>query len=206
MADAPKIDPRTAPDVAGQVRYFLEKYTGRKFEQADGASAALVNVFARYAELLIERLNKVPEKNFLAFLDLLGASPTPPQPARAPLTFTLSEGSTVDAVVPKGTQVAAAPAEGESEPATFETESELVVMAAQLTSIFVRDPENDRSADRSSQWIDVARRSGGGTPPGQPPRRRRSAPHRRAATMRSFITRSSLRPRVGSETRHAPSC
>ncbi|HEX8845929.1 MAG TPA: putative baseplate assembly protein [Pyrinomonadaceae bacterium] len=149
MREAPKIDRRTAPDIARQVRELLHAYTGTRFDSEKGSSAALIDIFARYSELIIERLNRVPEKNFLAFLDLLGASLVPPQPARAPLTFTLSEGSTVDAVVPAGTQVAAAPAEGETTPVVFETESELIVTAARLSSIFVRDPEFDRSADWS---------------------------------------------------------
>ncbi|NEO95831.1 MAG: hypothetical protein F6K56_39015, partial [Moorea sp. SIO3G5] len=56
----------------------------------------------------------------------------------------------VDAVVPKGTQVAAPPAEGEQDPVIFETERELVVTAAKLDSIFVRDPQQDLYSDRSS--------------------------------------------------------
>ncbi|MGK7892408.1 MAG: putative baseplate assembly protein, partial [Xenococcus sp. (in: cyanobacteria)] len=111
--------------------------------------AALVHIFARFAEIIIERLNQVPDKNFLAFLDLLGASRLPPQPARVPLTFSLAAGTTVDAVVPKRTQVAAPPAEGEKDPVIFETERELVVSAAQLESIFVRDPQQDMYSDCS---------------------------------------------------------
>lgn len=154
MSETPRIDPRTAPEIAGQLQYFLEKYTGGKqFDLKKGAGAALINIFARYAELIIERLNKAPEKNFLAFLDLLGVSPRPPQPARVPLTFTLAEGSAVDTIVPAGTQVAAATAEGEPEPVIFETESELVVTAARLSSIFIRDPENDGSTDWSISSI-----------------------------------------------------
>jgi hypothetical protein len=49
----------------------------------------------------------VPEKNFLAFLNLIGTELLPPQPARAPLTFRLAENSPVDALVPAGTQAAA---------------------------------------------------------------------------------------------------
>jgi len=146
---APKIDPRTAADVAARVRRLLQKDAG--FDAAKdttGLSAALINIFARYAEIIIERLNRAPQKNFLAFLDLLGAALSPPQPARAPLTFSLAAGSAVDGVVPAGTQVAAPPAEGETEPVIFETERELVVTAAQLDALFVREPEADRYADR----------------------------------------------------------
>ncbi|NEQ11309.1 MAG: hypothetical protein F6K37_37080, partial [Moorea sp. SIO4E2] len=146
---APKIDSRTAETIAAQVQQLLEQYTGET-KDLEGTSGAIVNIFARFGEIIIERLNQVPNKNFLAFLDLLGASRLPPQPARVPLTFSLAGGTTVDAVVPKGTQVAAPPAEREQDPVIFETERELVVTAAKLESIFVRDPQQDLYSDRSS--------------------------------------------------------
>ena len=65
------------------------------------------------------------------------------------MTFSLAAGSAADGLVPAGTQVAAAQAEGEKSPVIFETERELVVTAAQLTSIFVRNPEQDMYADLS---------------------------------------------------------
>ena len=117
--------------------------------RATGVSGALIGIFARFAEVIIQRLNQAPQKNFLAFLDLLGAALLPPQPARVPLTFSLAAGSAVDGLVPAGTQVAAPPAEGEKEPVIFETERELTVTAAQLTALFVRDPEQDTYADNS---------------------------------------------------------
>ncbi len=146
---APKIDSRTAETIAAQVQQLLEQYTGET-KDLEGTSGAIVNIFARFAEIIIERLNQVPNKNFLAFLDLLGASRLPPQPARVPLTFSLAAGTIIDAVVPKGTQVAAPPAEGEQDPVIFETERELVVTAAKLDSIFVRNTEQDLYSNHSS--------------------------------------------------------
>ena len=63
------------------------------------------------------------------------------------MTFSLAAGSPGDAVVPAGTQVAAPPGEGEKDAVLFETQQELTVTAAQLDSIFVRDPERDMDAD-----------------------------------------------------------
>lgn len=120
-----------------------------KVRVGSDAGAALLSIFARYSSLIIERLNRAPEKNFLAFLDLLGASLLPPEPARVPVTFSLTAGST-EAVVPPSTQVAAPPAEGEKDPVIYETERELIVTAAQLTSLFGRDPATDQYADRSA--------------------------------------------------------
>ena len=157
---APNIDQRTASDIAGQVQHLIRIYVPEqpKFDPATGMSGALVGVFARFAEIIVQRLNQVPQKNFLAFLDLLGAALLPPQPARVPLTFSLAAGSTVDGLVPVGTQVAAPPAEGEQEPVIFETERELTVTAAQLAALFVRDPEQDTYADHSAL---IASPSGG---------------------------------------------
>lgn len=150
---APKIDNRSAANIVQQLQTLLQVYApeiNNSERQNQGISTALINIFARFSEIIIQRLNQVPDKNFLAFLNLLGASRLPPQPARVPLTFYLTTGSVVDAVVPAGTQVAAPPTEGEKEPIIFETERELVVTAAQLQSIFVRDPEQDQYADYST--------------------------------------------------------
>lgn len=157
---APKIDNRSAADISKQLQDLLQIYapdwsefevdpvTGER--QPKGISAALISVCARFSEIIIQRLNQVPDKNFLAFLNLLGASRLPPQPARVPLTFSLATGSTVDAVVPAGTQVAAPPTEGEKEPIIFETDRELIVTAAQLQSVFVREANEDKFSNYSS--------------------------------------------------------
>jgi hypothetical protein len=167
-AAAPKIDARTAADVSQRLAGtpgkpgLLEQYTARfpfeSWHEYDpitfaplGRSAALIGSFARFSEIVIERLNRVPEKNFLAFLDLIGAARRPPQPARVPLTFVLSAGSSVDAQVPAGTQVAAPPPPGEKDPVVFETERPLVVTAAQLSSLVTLDPTQDAYGDWSER-------------------------------------------------------
>jgi Baseplate J-like protein len=147
---APPLDRRTASDIVQQVKHLLNVYLPDRFsaDRPFGQThEALVQVFARYGELIIQRLNQTPEKNFLAFLNLLGASQLPPQPARVPLTFHLSTGSEVDAVVPVGTQVAALPEKGESDSVIFETERELIVTATQLKSLYSYDPAQDRYTD-----------------------------------------------------------
>lgn len=157
MLPAPLIDTRTSDDVVRQLLKLLRSYSGDKsqtqqgmFSLEPGASRALVEIFGRFAELIIERLNQVPNKNLLAFLDLIGASLLPPQPARVPLTFSLANGSIVDGVVPARTQVAAVNAEGETAPVVFETDAELVVTAAQLVSLSMRRPDRGSYADNST--------------------------------------------------------
>ncbi|MDX2240713.1 MAG: putative baseplate assembly protein [Leptolyngbyaceae cyanobacterium bins.302] len=152
ITPAPKIDQRTATTIAQQLQQLLADYLPDQFGTSDvmahpGVHAALVAAFSHHAGRIIERLNQVPDKNLLAFLNLLGASQLPPQPARVPLTFFLSEGSTVDTLVPAGTTIAAT---GDGNVVTFETEKDFVVTATRLVSVAARDPGRDRYSNYSA--------------------------------------------------------
>ncbi|BAY84773.1 hypothetical protein NIES267_42700 [Calothrix parasitica NIES-267] len=141
----PKIDQRTYEKIVEQTEKLAQQFTHWKpgIEKTD-AGGALIRIFARMVKLIGNRLNQVPEKNFLAFLDLIGGQLKPPQAAKVPLTFYLAEGSPVDGLVPARTQVSAPPAEGSDEEIVFETDRELVVTTAQLQAVFVIEPGEDK--------------------------------------------------------------
>jgi|SRR5579862_8457977 len=147
MIEVPKFDDRTAADIAATVPVLLRQRRLAKDSANGRFDAALIQVFARFSELVIERLNKAPEKNFLAFLDLLGVSPLAMEAAHVPLTFSLAPGATHHAVVPAGTQVAAPAGKQSPKPVIFETESELIVTAAQLDSLLTKDGMLDQYRD-----------------------------------------------------------
>ncbi|HMH05315.1 MAG TPA: hypothetical protein VK579_01415, partial [Terriglobales bacterium] len=145
---APNVDDRNALDIAEVVRRLLARHMAVvQLRPEHGPALALVNVFARFGEIIIDRINRAPDKNFLAFLDLLGISPVPQQAARAPVTFYLTAGRIDETVVPKLTQVAAEPGKGEQTPVVFETERELVVVSTRMESIFSKYGECDQYVD-----------------------------------------------------------
>jgi hypothetical protein len=155
---APGIDKRSYADIVAQTQQLAGQFSGwqpRPDGQPD-AGQALIRIFGRFAEIVIERLNRAPDKNYLAFLNLIGASPLPPRAARVPLTFHLATGSPVDAVVPAGALAAAPPLAGEQDDVVFETERPLVVTRAQLQAAYVSDTENDSYSDRSAQATGAA--------------------------------------------------
>jgi predicted phage baseplate assembly protein len=145
----PPVDPRAYGDFVRETEALLRRYT-EWAPAADDPAGALVRVFARMAERVADRLNRVPDRSFLAFLDLIGVDPRPPQPARVPLTFSLAAGARTDAVVPARAAVAGQPLEGEKEPVVFETERELVVTRTTLEAVVVHDPARDRWSDRTA--------------------------------------------------------
>src|SRR2546423_5269081 len=161
-SSAPRIDSRASETVVRQVLELLQVYTAEwpEFRPERGASRALVEIFGRFAELIIERLNQVPEKNLLAFLDMVGASQLPPQAARAPLTFSLVQGSIVDGLVPAGAQVVALPAAGGTTPAIFSTEAQVVVTAAKILAPFLRAAQRRQFVGHQSRLNHLS--AGGG--------------------------------------------
>ncbi|MGH3929520.1 MAG: hypothetical protein ACRDTF_06035, partial [Pseudonocardiaceae bacterium] len=151
-AQPPPIDPRDRHTLIEQTTKLAQHYSDWQPDPGrPDAGQALIAVFARFAELVVQRINRAPERNYLAFLNLIGTQPLPPLPAHVPLTFSLAERSQADAVVPAGTQVAAAPLVGEDDEVVFETETPLVVTRAQLQAVFVGDAENDSYRDRTAQ-------------------------------------------------------
>ena len=115
---------------------------------AADAGSALAAIFAHYLEILLARLNRVPEKQLIAFLDLMGVGLLQPAAARVPLVFSLAPDAGDFGVVDEGTQ--AATAQTETDPAVvFETERRLIIVAARLAEAVTIDPERDRYSDRS---------------------------------------------------------
>jgi hypothetical protein len=152
MIEPPQIDSRDSRDLARQLHELLPRYAPEWSRNAEEwqLADAMVQVMARYGEILIERMNRAPEKNFLAFLQTLGVSNLRPRPARVPLTFYLAQGSIGSAIVPRGTQVAAQLLPGEKDPVVFETDEELEVVSSRLTSLFAKDGACDLYSDLSS--------------------------------------------------------
>jgi hypothetical protein len=147
---SPAVDKRSYDDVVSTTATLVKAYTGEYPSTLGAISAvpdigsALIHIFARMAKHVLDRLNRVPDRSFLAFLNLIGVSPSAARSARVPLTFALAKGSQTEAFVPSGTRVADA-ATGK---VVFETLSDLNVSVAKLTSVMVHEPEEDRYSDK----------------------------------------------------------
>ena len=134
---APRLEERTAEEIADLVRSLLER---SKWSRPDPPAEALIRIFGRYWEIAVDRLNRAPDKHFLAFLDLLGVTPIAARPARVPLTFVPAESSPAVVYVPIRTQVAADAADAMEPKVVFETERPLELTTATLDQAFVLDP------------------------------------------------------------------
>lgn len=99
----------------------------------------LIEAFAFMVDELHYRLNRVPDRLYITFLDLLGVTLHPPAPARAELLFRLSAPRPEPVVVPAGAEAGTRRSDGD-EPVVFATDEELVIPPRSLTHIGRGEP------------------------------------------------------------------
>lgn len=92
----------------------------------------LIETFAFMVDQLIYRLNRVPERNFVKFLELIGVRLFPATAARVPLTFWLSAPQETTITVPEGA-VAASERTETDDAIAFSTLSSLPIVACSFT-------------------------------------------------------------------------
>ena len=135
MIPAPKLDDRTYADIVAEAMRLIPRYCPEwTNHNPSDPGITILELTAWMTELILYRLNRVPEKNYLAFLNMIGIRLRSPQPARALITFELVEGAEKQ-VIKEGTQIATAQAADE-DTIIFETQSELVVVGAPLDRCF----------------------------------------------------------------------
>jgi predicted phage baseplate assembly protein len=91
----------------------------------------LIETFAWMTEQLIYRLNRVPDKNYVKFLELIGVRLFPPAAARVPVTFWLSAPQETVFPIPAGTEVSTLRTEVEDE-VVFTTAEDLAIIPCSL--------------------------------------------------------------------------
>nr|QNO51026.1 hypothetical protein EDLMLJLI_00019 [Methanosarcinales archaeon ANME-1 ERB6] len=139
----PKIDARNFQELFDERKSVASFYTPEWNVDAEkDVGVVLLKIFTHMQEEIISRLNRMPEKNFVAFLDMLGIKLMPAQPAKVPVTFYLAGGTPGGAFVPAGTQIATAETE-EQEALTFETTDNFFATSATIHEIYCVDPGRD---------------------------------------------------------------
>jgi hypothetical protein len=152
IGTAPRIDSRNQEILVKELRKLLLNYCpewNAASIETDKRANAMLYIFSRMMETIIQRLNKVPEKNFLTFLDLMGVRMSPPRIARAPLTFKMVAGAKQYGSIPAGSQVATEKTT-EEESSVFETENDLTVILPGIARAVSISPADDSFEDHSA--------------------------------------------------------
>ncbi len=161
-AELPVIDDRTFDDIVAEARTRIARYTPEwapvwtDVNDSD-PGITLVQVFSWLTEMLIYRMSKVPDLNYLKFLELIGIELNPAEPAQAEITFpVVATNSSPYVIVPLHTQVSA-PAPDGGQPLIFETERAIYALTAALAAVIAYDgfsfnDETDANQDAQSTF------------------------------------------------------
>ncbi|MFE9706718.1 putative baseplate assembly protein [Streptomyces sp. NPDC005930] len=130
-------------------RYIQQRAPEWTDHNVSDPGVTLVETVAHMADQIVYRLNRVPEKNHLAFLDLVGITLFPPSAARTDVTFWLSAPQEDAILVPVGTEVATLRTERD-EAVVFSTVGDLTVVPCELGRLVVQhsgEAVTDRTTD-----------------------------------------------------------
>lgn len=123
----PQLDDRRFQDLVNEAKGLIPRYCPEWTDHnLSDPGVTLIELFAWMTDLLLYRLNRVPAKNYLRFLDLLGIRLKDAVPARAPITFSLSAPQPGPVTIPRGTEVATVRT-GDRAAISFATDGDLVI-------------------------------------------------------------------------------
>jgi predicted phage baseplate assembly protein len=128
MLPAPDLDDRTFQDLVDEAKRLVQKNcpTWTDHNVSD-PGVTLIEAVAQMVGHLIYRLNRIPDLNYIKFLELIGVELRPPAAARGQATFWLSAPQPQIVLVRAESQVAT-PRTDVSEPVVFSTTRELPII------------------------------------------------------------------------------
>ncbi|MBS1912598.1 MAG: putative baseplate assembly protein [Bacteroidetes bacterium] len=150
---APNLDDRRFADLVDEAKTLIPRYTPEWTDHnLSDPGITMIQLFAWLSDIVIYRLNRVPDRLYIKFLQLIGVTLKPPVPARAELTFTLSNANVSTLVIPKGTRIGtvaptASPSisapttlpQEEQQAVVFETDEALIAIGATMKRVQVYD-------------------------------------------------------------------
>src|SRR5512138_944422 len=132
---APKLDDRRFQDLVDEAKkripYYCKDWTDHNVSDP---GVTLIELFAWMVDVLLYRLNQVPDLHYIKFLEMLGVRLNPPIPARAPITFWLTAPQDQPVTIPGGTEVASTQTETERS-IVFTTDNNLLIHPPQLSTV-----------------------------------------------------------------------
>lgn len=152
LTNAPTLDDLTFQQIVDRVKSQIAIYCPEWTDHnVSDPGVTLIELFASMVDMLLYRVNRLPEQVYRAFLDLIGARLDPARPATADVTFYLTAAYANKAVaIDEGAEVATVRTEN-TPPIAFSTIADLRIRPARLLRAYrVVGPES-----QPSSWTDA---------------------------------------------------
>ena len=143
---APKLDDRHFQDIVDEAKkripYYVKEWTDHNVSDP---GVTMIELFAWMTDMILYRLNRVPDLHYVKFMEMLGMQLREPVPARAWVTFWLSAPQETKVIIPAGTEVAST--QTETEPSIiFTTDNDFAIQLPRLVAVksHMVDEEEER--------------------------------------------------------------
>jgi hypothetical protein len=148
-----KLDDRTYEDIREEAISNIVKHCPEwtNHNESD-PGITLIELFSSMTEMILYRLNRVPEKNYIAFLDLIGIGQRLPIPSKTNVTFELSDGYQIDMdekstiLLQEGSIVTTEP-QADEDTIIFETNRDLYLSNLKLLNIYSKRFNSHKNRD-----------------------------------------------------------
>ena len=128
----PNLDDRRFQDLVDEAKRLVQQRCPEWTDHnVSDPGVTLIELFAWMTDQVVYRLNRVPDRNYVKFLELIGVSLFPPTAARTSLTFWLSAPQPDTVTIAAGTQAATVRTDT-SEAIAFTTTEDLPIVPSSL--------------------------------------------------------------------------
>lgn len=144
-----KLDDRRFQDIVDEAKLLIPQFCPEWTDHnVSDPGVAMIELFAWMTDMLLYRVNQIPDKMYVHFLDLIGLKLGPPRAANVDVTFYLSAPQPGEISIPADTEVATV--RTETSPAIiFTTEKDLTIRPPDIVGLFTRG----RSSSTGEQWV-----------------------------------------------------
>jgi len=139
----PQLDDRRFQDIVNEAKTLIPRYSPEWTDHnVSDPGVTLIELFAWMTDMILYRMNRIPEKNYLRFMDLLGITLKDAVPARTPVTLLLSAPQPGAVTIPRSTEVATVRT-ADTDAVSFSTDEELTIRPPTLRQcLFSSDDVN----------------------------------------------------------------
>lgn len=149
MLPAPDLDDRDFQRLVDDAKRLVQQRCPEWTDHnVSDPGVTLIEAFAQMVDQLIYRLNRVPERHYVKFLEMIGVTLRPPAAARGAVTFWLSAPQPQPVLVRAGSEVAT-PRTDVHDPLIFTTVQNLTIVPCAFAHAAVH-PEGDNASDASA--------------------------------------------------------
>ena len=133
--NAPILDDRRFQDIVNEAKKRIPQYCEEWTDHnVSDPGVTLIELFAWMTDMMLYRMNQMPRRHYIKFLDMLGLTLDGPVAAEVPVTFWLSAPQEAAVLIPAGTEVASTQTATE-QAIIFTTQKDFQVQLPKLEAI-----------------------------------------------------------------------